>query len=109
MYNIMIGLEDRGISLILSRKLKFLNINFQSKVNKVPEFICLIDCEKPDDVIGTESWLSPEISDNEIFPPVYTPSAQTASKTPRSGGVFILVRKTSSAQSNRSSKRGELL
>ena len=35
-----------------SSKLKILNINFQSVVNKVPEFHCLTDTEKPDVVIG---------------------------------------------------------
>ena len=55
-----------------SNKLKILNINFQSVVNKVPEFQCVIDTEKPDVVIGMESWLSPEISSSEIFPLGYT-------------------------------------
>ena len=62
-------------------------------MNKVPEFHYLIDSEKPDVVIGTESWLSPDISDIEIFPPWYTPfRADRKSKTTRSGGVFILFR-----------------
>ena len=39
---------------------------------KVPELQCLIDTEKPDVVIGTESWLTPEISSGEIFPSGYT-------------------------------------
>ena len=47
-------------------------LNFQSVVNKVPEFHCLIETEKPDIVIGTESWLSPDIFNGEIFPPGYT-------------------------------------
>ena len=76
-----------------SSKLKILNINFQSVVNKVPEFHCLIDTEKPYVVIGTESWLSPDISDNGIFPFGYTQfRMDRKSKTSRSGGVFIMVR-----------------
>lgn len=72
--------------------MKILNINFQSIVNKVPEFHCLIDTEKPDVIIGTESWLSPDIKDNEIFPSDYTPyRADRLTKTTRSGGVFVLV------------------
>ena len=75
-----------------SNKLKVININFRSVVNKVPELQCLIDTENPDVVIGTESWLSPEISSGEIFPSGYTAyRADRISKT-RSGGVFILVR-----------------
>ena len=44
------------------KKLKVLNINFQSVVNKVQEFHCLLDTENPDIVVGTESWLSPDIA-----------------------------------------------
>ena len=55
------------------QQLKILNINFQSIVNKIPEFHYLLDTEKPDVAIGTESWLSPDIMDNEIFPRDCTP------------------------------------
>ena len=72
-------------------QIKVLNINFQSIVNKVSEFHCLLDIEKPDVVIGTESWLTPDISNNEIFPPGYTPYRADRSATTRGGGVFILV------------------
>ena len=37
------------------KKIKIINLNFQSIVNKVPEFHCLIETEKPDIVVGTES------------------------------------------------------
>ena len=77
----------------LPKQRKILIINFKSIVNKVPELHCLTDSEKPDVVIGTESWLSPDISDIGIFPPGYTPfRADRKSKTTRSGGVFILIR-----------------
>ena len=72
-------------------QIKVMNINFQSIVNKVSEFHCFIDTEKPDVVIGTESWLTPDISNNEIFPPGYTPYRADRSATTRGGGVFILV------------------
>ena len=54
------------------KKLKLLNINFQSIVNKFPDFHCLVDTEKSD-IIGTESWLTAEINDNEVFPQSYIP------------------------------------
>ena len=75
-----------------STKLKNLNIHFQSVVNKVPDFLCMIDTEKPDVVIGTESWLSPEISNGAIFPLGYTAYRMDRKSKTRSGGVFILVR-----------------
>ena len=55
----------------------------------------MIDTETPDIIVGTESWLSSDIRDSEIFPPGYTPyRADRVSKTTRSGGVFVLVRDT---------------
>ena len=73
-------------------RLKIININFQSVVNKVPELQCLIDTEKPDVVIGTESWLTPEISSGEIFPSGYTAYRTDRKAKKRGGGVFIMVR-----------------
>ena len=62
-------------------------------VNKVQEFHCLLDTENPDIVVGTESWLSPDIASSEIFPEGYHSfRADRKSKSKRSGGVFILVR-----------------
>ena len=53
----------------------------------------MLDIEKPDVVIGTESWLSPDIKDNEVFPSDYTPyMADRLSTTKQSGGVFVLVK-----------------
>ena len=73
-------------------RLKIININFQSVVNKVPELQCLIDTEKPDVVIGTESWLTPEISSGGIFPSGYTAYRTDRQAKKRGGGVFIMVR-----------------
>ena len=74
-------------------KFKVLNINFKSVVNKVQEFHCLLDTENPDIVIGTESWLLPDIASSEVFPEGYQSfRADRKSKASRGGGVFILVR-----------------
>ena len=35
------------------------------------EFWCLIDAAKPNVMIGSKTWLKPDISDCEIFPPGY--------------------------------------
>ena len=70
-----------------------MNINFQSVVNKVQEFHCLHDTENPDIVIGTESWLSPDMASSEVFPEGYHSfRADRKSKVKRSGGVLILVK-----------------
>ena len=52
----------------------------------------MVETERPDIIIGTESWLSPDIKDSAIFPQGYTPyRADRTTKTTRSGGVFVLV------------------
>ena len=61
----------------------------------MPEFHCLVDAEKPDIIVGTESWLSPDTSifNSEVFSPGYvTFRPDRKSKKVNSGGVFILVR-----------------
>ena len=74
-------------------KLKVLNINFQSVRNKKPELHTLLDTERPDVVCGTESWLTPDISNSEILPPDlgYTMFRQDR-KGNIGGGVVILVK-----------------
>ena len=59
------------------------------------EFHCLFDIENPDVVVGTESWLNPDIAISEIFPGGYRPTvfrADRKSKASHGAGVFILVR-----------------
>ena len=75
------------------KRLKILNINCQSIVNKVQEFWGLVETEKPDVIVGTESWLHPDIFDCEVFPPGYTPyrADRKSSKRSGGGGGFILV------------------
>ena len=69
--------------------------NFQSVVNKGSDLHCLIETERPDIVVGKESWLSPDIWDSELFPPGCTAYRNVrVSKTTRSGGIFVLVRDT---------------
>ena len=51
--------------------LRIVAINFQSVCVNKEEFWCLIDAAKPDVIIGSETWLKPDIGDSEIFPPGY--------------------------------------
>jgi hypothetical protein len=44
-----------------------LQVNCRSICNKIFEFWDLTDTYEPDDVIGTESWLSEEINNAEVF------------------------------------------
>ena len=57
----------RSASAAKISKLRVMNINCQSLVNKKAEFYSLLVTHKPDIVIGTESWLTPNHSDSEFF------------------------------------------
>ena len=45
--------------------LKVLNINFQSVRNKIQDLFAWVAVEQPDIIIGTESWLTPDIQNSE--------------------------------------------
>ena len=88
----MLGYSLMQLSPKPPNHIKVMNIIFQSIGNKDPEFDCLLESEKPDIVIGTESWLTPDIFNNDIFPPGYIPYRADRSATTRGDGVFVLVR-----------------
>ena len=54
------------------RHLKVLVVNFQSVKNKKASIDAMILNEKPDIIIGSETWLNPEINSSEIFPDNYS-------------------------------------
>lgn len=51
-----------------SQRLTILNINCQSVKSKVPDLHQVIHQVKPDIIVGTESWLTSDITNSEIFP-----------------------------------------
>ncbi len=48
--------------------LRLINVNFQSIKNKKPQLLNLINSMKPDIIVGTETWLTPEHHSSEFFP-----------------------------------------
>ena len=44
-----------------------MTINFQSVCAKKEEFWCLVHAVKPDVIIGSETWLKPDINDGDIL------------------------------------------
>jgi hypothetical protein len=78
------GLISEGTPLVL------LQVNCRSICNKTLEFWNLIDTYNPDVVIGTESWLSEEINNPEVFRDDYIIFRRD--RYSRGGGVFIGVK-----------------
>ncbi|XP_070212599.1 uncharacterized protein [Littorina saxatilis] len=73
-----------------SRPLRLLNINFQSVTGKKAELANLIMTAKPDVIIGTETWLDPNVRDSEYLPPNY--KAIRRDRNRRGGGVLVAAR-----------------
>jgi len=65
-------LVARVAPIIEGKPLVLLQVNCRSIYNKTLDFWNLIDTYNPDVVIGTESWLSEEISNEETFRDDYT-------------------------------------
>ncbi len=74
----------------IHHRLRLLNVNCRSVVNKKEQFHALIDNVKPDIIIGTESWLKPDMLDNEIFPSDFTVYCKDRISA-IGGGVFAAV------------------
>ena len=64
-------INNRNAHSKLNLPLTVLNINFQSIKRKQHLVNNIIESSKPDIVIGTESWLKPDIHNNDVFPETY--------------------------------------
>ncbi|XP_072033764.1 uncharacterized protein [Amphiura filiformis] len=72
------------------KEIKILNLNFQSLKNKQAEFQVLLETEKPDVIIGSETWLNSSVNSCELFPSEYTVFRKD--REDGYGGVLIAVR-----------------
>ena len=79
-------------------------INFSVCANK-EEFWCLIDAAKPDVIIGSETWLKPDISYSEIFPPGY--HVYRKDRADGYGGVLLGI--SASLNSNKIETEGKFV
>ena len=74
--------------------LRILNVNCRSVVNNKGEFYHMLNELNPDIVVGTESWLTPDIQNSEIFPTELNYSVHRRDREINKigGGIFILVK-----------------
>jgi hypothetical protein len=75
--------------IISNIPLKVLNINFQSIKRKQHIVNNIIESSKPDIVVGTETWLKPNIHTNEVFPEKY--DVYRKDRIDQEGGGFLLA------------------
>ena len=68
-------------------------INFRSIINKKAEFLYFLQESKPRIIIGTETWLSNDIADNEIIPSKFSYTIYRKDRDSGYGGVMIAVSK----------------
>ena len=73
--------------------LRVLNINFQSIKNKKEELCNIIDSSDPSVIIGTETWLNPNIHSHEIPPPPPNYEVLRKDRKDGYGGVLLAVKK----------------
>ena len=84
--------SKREVKIGLS-PLRILNINCQSMKKKQDRMENLIDSTNPDIGIGTETWLDPRITNNQVFPHNYTVWRKDRENS-KGGGVLIAVKNT---------------
>ena len=78
-------------SKVVGETIGIVVVNCRSCVGKEPELQALIESTEAQIVVGTESWLKPEISSAEIFSNDLTVFRKDRLNTV-GGGVFIAVR-----------------
>ena len=67
-------------------------MNCRSIKNKKAEINSLIDSAKPNNILGNESWLTPDIKNSEIFPDSFD-AIRKDRVGDAHGGVFIAFRR----------------
>ena len=87
---------------------RIISSNLQSIRAKKASFMNLVDLAKPDIIVGTESWLRPDIHNSEFTPPGNTVIAR---KDRRDGycEVFIMAKSITSYDELYTSKQSELV
>lgn len=76
-----------------SPPMKVVHINFQSLREKKSQFFSFVELNKPDIIVGTETWLTKDMFDSEYFPPELGFTVYRRDRIgQKGGGVIILVK-----------------
>ena len=75
----------------LGHHLRTLTINFQSIWGKKEVFWSLVEAVKPDIIFGCETWLNPQITKGEIFPPELGFELYRKDRNDNHGGVLLAI------------------
>ena len=84
-------LSDLAKPVHATQSLRTLVINFRSIRNKKQEFWNILECTKPDIILGTETWLNPGIFNSEFMPPTF--DVYRRDRPDGWGGVLVDTRK----------------
>ena len=83
-------LQKKQCSQRSNRPFRITNLNLQSINNKKAEILLMLERDNPDIVVGTETWLKPDVSNAEIFPSSYT--IYRKDRADGYGGVILAVK-----------------
>jgi len=72
-------------------KLRVVNVNFQSIMNKKAALHEFIFIYKPHVMVGTETWLSPNVSNNEVISAEWNYNIYQKDKPDGYGGVIMAI------------------
>ena len=92
------------------KHLRILNINFQSLRKKGKQLETLIESTDPDIILGTETWLDPNIKNSEIIPDYYQYDVERRDRpNDPHGGVIIATKQHLQMSNTTKSKNIELV
>ena len=74
-------------------KLRIMSLNLQGLLSKAQAFADQVATSKPHVILATETWLTPDVSSSECFPPNHTVFRKDRDKNGnKGGGALIAVR-----------------
>ena len=96
-----------GNSRTKQHSFRIISLNLQSIRAKKASLMNLVDSANPDIVVGTETWLRPDVHDSEFLPPGYVVRSRR-DRVDGYGGVIIMTKSSVPCDELYKSKQSEL-